>query len=185
MSTDTPALDKLANEDTDRARHENGRSGVAFDGQKGLVVVDSDVDWPASWMPLWLEAYGRTFNATVACKLIGVSRQGVHAAAKAHPVFGEAWRQARLALFDGVEGRMIRDALSGNTVAQIFLLKNNLPEVYSERLELRHTGAIEHRHGVIEGKEPRELDAVRRHEAVRLRLLEAGSPETVEGSEAA
>lgn len=177
---------------TDHDHHddedENVRGDVSSEDLKGLVPVAAGVEWAQPWMAVFLEAYGRGANATMAYRAAGVSRAELYRAAEADPVFGEAWRQAREAIIDAVEGRLIGDALKGNTVAQIFFLKNNRTSVYSERLELRGSvdATVTHQVAVLDGAEPREVSAVARHEAAALlraaRGLAAGT--VVEGAEA-
>jgi hypothetical protein len=133
-------------------------------------------------MSEWLEVFAKTFSATEACKLAGVDRNTIYAVRESDPAFAQAWRAAREALIDGVEGALLRKALGGDVVAQIFFLKNNRPDTYSDRLELRHMGEVEHRLELVDGREPRELDSRRRREAARL-LLEGSSDGALEALE--
>lgn len=71
---------------------------------------------------------------------------------------------------------------NGDTNATIFANKNLNPAVYSDRLELRHTGTIQHALESTGGVEPLRLDPAKRREMARL-LMEGSKEGSKEGQE--
>jgi hypothetical protein len=142
-------------------------------------------DCELPWMRTWLAVFEKSGQVQVACDTVGISRARVYQCKQQHPVFAECWAEIRECVADQLEASAVAKALGGDSIMNMWLLKCLRPQVFSDSLELRHTGVVEHRHGVIDGQEPRQIDATRRHEAVRLlRGLPAGD-EVIEGSEAA
>lgn len=136
-------------------------------------------------MPAFLVDYIDSFNLTMSAAAVGLSARAVQQAAKNYEdTFGRALLAIRRANVERIEATLFESALAGDTVAGFFLLKNNDPERYSDRLELRGQVSVDHSLTVTGGREPRELDAATRHEAARL-LLEGATPAdlgVVEGS---
>jgi hypothetical protein len=130
----------------------------------------------------WLVTFARVPRIEAACKAAGVTKTSVYEARDSHPSFKAAWLSVRDDWADRLETKAITLALEGNPLMLIFLLKNLKPEVYSDRLELRHMGEVEHRLELVDGREPRELDSRRRREAARL-LLEGSSDGALEALE--
>lgn len=156
----------------DQDASENVSGGIGAGVEKG---------WALPWMGDFLAALGQSPHVGMACKAAGVSRAVAYETRTRYADFAEAWVATRDYWVDRLETKAVSKALEGDTIMLIFLLKSLRPGEYSERLELRHTGEVAHKHGVVEGLEPREIDPAVRHEAVRLRLLGQGA--VVDGAE--
>ena len=96
-----------------------------------------------------------------AARAAGVARSTIYEWMKLDPDFADKMRQAKEAALDALEDSLYERARAKDTLAGIFLLKHNRPEVYAERpqagppqinitidkaqLNLAHTAAIEAR----------------------------------------
>lgn len=152
-----------------------------------VAVVWSDddgevVEFAQPWMGPYLEAYRRCANAAKAAGAVGLTYRATTIARRRDPVFAAAFADVRAEVVDNLEGEMLARAISGQAeVTGIFMLKNLKPEVYSDRLELRHTGGVQHTLEILDGHEPRQVSPPLRHQlAAELLALEAG--ETIDST---
>lgn len=138
------------------------------------------VEFAAAWMAPYLHVFRETMDATQAAAAAGVAYRTVSYARSRDPVFAGCFADVVAANVARLEGSAFRDAVSGkDPVGRIFLLKSWAPDRYSDRLELRHSGTVEHSLEITGGVDPITLDPAARHAAAR--LLQGEDP-VIEGT---
>ena len=94
-------------------------------------------DWPERFLALLRDWP----NVTTAARLAGVSRCEVYRTRQEDAEFAQRFKEARVIGFDAVEDAGIELSRSNPTM-MIFMLKNNKPGVYADRVEENHSGEI-------------------------------------------
>ena len=94
----------------------------------------------AEWLDeehlLLLEGWARAgLTDEQIAKNIGVRRETIYAWKKQYPNFSNALKKGKEVVDFEVENALLKAALSGNTTAQIFWLKNRKPEVWRDKVE--------------------------------------------------
>jgi hypothetical protein len=89
----------------------------------------------------FIEAFKKSGTVLGACKAIGVDRARVREWKK-HPKFRQLLEDARNDICDTLESSAIQDALNGNTILKIFLLKANNPERFNDRATVKLSGHV-------------------------------------------
>jgi hypothetical protein len=142
-----------------------------------VVVLPELPELTRPWMLLFLQGLTRTGMVAAACRLAGISRQTAYVHRASDEVFRLAWFETTEAVADVIEAALVRRAIGSDTIAAIFLLKCLRPDVYSDRVELRHVGSVDHQLSVLPlGVTPAQVPAAARQEAARLLLEQALEP---------
>jgi hypothetical protein len=81
----------------------------------------------------FLDALREGASVYAAARHIGVSKAAIYAWRADDPQFDLEWSEAVEQITDAVEMKLYKDAMAGNTVAQIFWLKSHRPTVYNQK----------------------------------------------------
>ena len=109
-----------------------------------------------SWKPAFIAALRNSANVRLACETAGVSRVVAYDWRKKDPAFRAEWDEALDDACDMLEHAIRAQALGGNILALMFLLKAHRPKIYREVVRLD----IEHRireAAIREGLDPDEV----------------------------
>tara|TARA_S200002703_G_scaffold157405_1_gene165158 strand:+ start:512 stop:946 length:435 start_codon:yes stop_codon:yes gene_type:complete len=79
------------------------------------------------------EAYG---TLTAVANGLKISRKSIYDWMAKDSDFADEINEIRESVIDKVEASLVKSAVSGNVVAQIFYLKNNRPLIYAEKKEV-------------------------------------------------
>jgi hypothetical protein len=96
---------------------------------------------PAIAQAAFIEAFKKTGTVLGACKAIGVDRIA-YRRWKKNAKFRQLFEDARADVCDTLETAAIQDALNGNTILKIFLLKANNPERFNDRATVKLSGHV-------------------------------------------
>lgn len=90
----------------------------------------------------FLETFAKTGTIVGACRSLGISRETVRQWRKKDPAFEQAFQDADLDVTEILETKAMQQALTGDTVMTIFLLKARRPEVYRDYVKHEVSGEI-------------------------------------------
>lgn len=114
------------------------------------------------WKPAFLAALGEHGMVTAACREVGIGRRTAYDARQADEEFALAWADVNEISIEKMEREAMRRAVEGverdvfyqgeavgrerhySDTLLIFLLKAGRPDVYRERVDVKHSGRVEH-----------------------------------------
>lgn len=95
-----------------------------------------------NWRPVFLRALEERGTVWSACVTAGVHRSTVYRERQRNEPFALAWADIEQKVTDGLESKAVQLALAGDTQVLMFLLKARRPDIYRERVSVRHDGAM-------------------------------------------
>jgi hypothetical protein len=91
-----------------------------------------------NWQPAFLEALEKGHTVAGACKAANVGRTTAYEARQRDEDFAVAWRDLEEHAIEVLEAEAYRRAIDGSDRLMMFLLKARRPDVYRERMDVRH-----------------------------------------------
>src|SRR3954469_15570484 len=101
-----------------------------------------------NWQPAFLEALEKGHTVAGACKAANVGRTTAYQARQRDEEFAVAWRDLEEHAIEVLEAEAYRRAMNGSDKLMAFLLKARRPDVYRERVDVRHSDGLEVRQRV-------------------------------------
>ena len=92
------------------------------------------------WQRLFLQALEQGHTVASACRVAGVGRTTAYEARRRDERFALAWQELEEAAVEVLEAEAFRRAMAGSDRLMEFLLKARRPQVYRERVNVRHGG---------------------------------------------
>ena len=96
-----------------------------------------------NWQRAFLAALKQGHTVTSACQIAKVGRTTAYAARKREPAFPAAWQEVEQEAIEVLEAEAYRRAMAGSDKLMEFLLKARRPQIYRDRMDLRHAIGID------------------------------------------